>query len=290
MSLFDKLKEELSRVGTTESISGQEIHRNSLTNIRKKVDRPPLAISIGLDDKEYGMDKIRYPLRFGTYGNISLIKGHKKVRKSFAKSLLLACSIGGKANNYSDKIMGHDLQDKYIFDIDSEQGEYEVWLNANRIPKMVGAYPENYISVGLRKYSVDERRLYLEWLFNESEYRKKLGIVCLDGYVDFVKDFNNLEQSIEFTQKLMTYSQISKSHITGVLHLNHGSTKGRGHLGTVLEQKCETVVIIKDQGQYSEFTCQDARGKKFEEFTFSIDNDWMPYETDHQITQTTVDL
>lgn len=290
MSVFDQLKKDLINLEGENDINGAEIHRASLTDLKKKVDRPPLAISIGVDDKEYGINKIRYPLRFGTFGNISLIKGHKKTRKSFAKSLLLACSIGGNANNYSDKIVGHDLHDKYIFDIDSEQGEYEVWLNANRIPKMVGTYPDNYVSIGLRKYTVDERRGYLEWLFKESEYRNKLGVVCLDGYVDFVKDFNNLEQSIELTQRLMTYSEESHCHITGILHLNYGSTKGRGHLGTVLEQKCETVVIIKDQGHYSEFTCQDARGKRFEEFTFSVNDDWMPYETDHQISQNTVDL
>lgn len=261
-------------------IDAARIHMDSITDLRKPVARPPLAISIGMDDMEY--NGVRYPLRFATFGNISLIKGEEKTRKSFAKSLLLACAIGGKANNYSDKIQGY-LGDKWLIDIDSEQSEYDAWLNAVRIPKMVGAYPENYLSIQLRKYSVDERRAYLEWLFMESQYRNNLGLVFIDGYVDFVKDFNSQEQSSEFTQKLLTYSSVTNCHISGILHLNFNSTKGRGHLGTILQQKCETIVIVKDAGVHSEFTCQRGRGKGFEEFSFSVDKDWLPYEVDAPI-------
>jgi hypothetical protein len=92
-----------------------------------------------------------------------------------------------------------------------------------------------------------------------------------------LKDFNSLTESIEFTQRLMKYSSITKSHITGVLHLNPNSEKARGHLGTILQQKCETVVIIKDAGEYSEVTCQRGRGKKFKPFAISVNKDWLPY-------------
>lgn len=252
----------------------------SKVDILKKVPRPPLAISIGEDDRSY--NGIHYPLRFGTFGNISMIKGEEKARKSFLKSLIIACAIGGNANNYSSDIKGHDLADKYIIDVDTEQGDYECWLNATRIPKMVGAVPDNYVPISMRKYSSKERLQLLEWIFNESEYRHKLGVVCLDGYVDFLKNFNDLEESIEFTQNLMKYSSQANCHITGVLHLNPNSEKARGHLGTILQQKCETVVIIKDEGESSLVTCQRARGKKFEDFSISVNDDWLPYKTDYQ--------
>lgn len=238
-------------------------------------DRPPLAISIGRDDRSY--NGVHYPLRFGTFGNISMIKGEEKARKSFLKSMVLACAIGGRANEFSEDIVGHDLEDKYIIDIDSEQDEYDSWLNGIRIPKMVGNLPENYKYKRLREYTPHERNQYLEWIFMESEYRNNLGIVSIDGYVDFLKNFNSQEESSEFTQSLMKYSSISKCHITGILHLNPGTTKARGHLGTILQQKCETVVIIKDGGDYSEVICQRGRGKKFENFTIRINNDWLPY-------------
>lgn len=250
---------------------------NSKINLLERYERPPLALSIGYDDKEY--NGVHYPLRFGTFGNISMIKGEEKSRKSFLKSLLLACAIGGKANNYTDtiEIVGHDLTDKYIIDIDTEQDAYDVWLNAIRIPKMVGKIPPNYVSLKWREYSSYERMQLLEWLFMESEYKDNLGIVSLDGYVDFLKNFNDLEESSVFTQKLMKYTTISKCHLTGVLHLNPESTKARGHLGTILQQKCETVVIIKNEGDYSKVYCQRSRAKRFEDFILNVDSDWMPY-------------
>jgi hypothetical protein len=253
---------------------------DSKIDLLHQYERPPLALSIGVDDRDY--NGVHYPLRYGTYGNISLIKGEEKARKSFLKSLLLACAIGGKANNYTDdiQITGHDLQDKYIIDVDTEQDTYDVWLNATRIPKMVGTIPPNYVSLKWREYTSTERLQLLEWLFNESEYKDKLGIVSLDGYVDFLKDFNSLEESTQFTQKLMKFTTQSKCHLTGVLHLNPDSTKARGHLGTILQQKCETVTIIKDMGDYSKVYCQSSRGKRFNDFNIRVDNNWLPYISD----------
>lgn len=264
---------------TGSELSGASIHQAAVTDLTKPVERPPLAISIGEDDTAH--NGIHYPLRFATFGNISLIKGEQKARKSFAKSLILACALGGKANNYSDKIRGY-LGRKWVVDIDAEQDEYDAATNAKRIPRMVGAIPPNYINVQLRRYTKDERRRYLRWLFTESEYRHNLGLVFMDGYVDFVKDFNNQEQSDEFVQELMTYSADCRCHISGILHVNYASDKGRGHLGTILQQKCETIAIVKKNGTQSQLICENGRGKDFETVTFKIDSDWLPYEVEGQ--------
>lgn len=248
----------------------KKMDKESTIDLELVYERPPLAISIGMNGN--------YHNPFGTFGNISLIKGEEKARKSFLKSLLLACSIGGNAPEFSNYLIkGHDLKDKYILDLDGEQDQYYTWLNGIRIPKMVGNLPENYQVKRLREYTPKERSQYLEWIFMESEYRNKLGIVSIDGYVDFVKNFNDQDESSVFTQQLMKYSSVSKCHITGILHLNPGTTKARGHLGTILQQKCETVVTIKDEGDFSLVECQRARGNKFEDFALRINSEWLPY-------------
>lgn len=281
---LSKLKIDPQEFEKEEVVDFGEMLKRTRIDLEVEPPRAPLAISIGKDDRSYG--GIHYPLRFGTYGNISMIKGEEKARKSFLKSLILACSIGGNANNYSDDIMGHDLQDKYILDIDTEQDDFDVWLNAVRIPKMVGAVPSNYISMKLRNSKPKERLEYIEWLFKESEFKNKIGICSIDGFVDCVSDFNDLHECNDFVQKLMTWSSEEKAHITGILHLNPGSTKARGHLGTLLQNKCETVVIIKDAGEYSEVTCQRARGKKFKDFAIRVDDDWLPYVSEDEIGTT----
>lgn len=273
-----ELKFDLSNITQSEK-KGFDIHKAAVTDLRKPVQRPPLAISIGYDDTPYKGET--YPLRFATFGNISLIKGEEKSRKSFAKSLLIACSIGGNANHYSDNIVGY-FGDRLIVDIDSEQGEYDAWLNAKRIPEMVGTIPKNYIHVQLREYTKEERNIYLKWLFEESDLRSNLGLVFIDGFVDFVKDFNDQAQSTEFTESLMRWSKQTNCHISGILHVNPGAEKGRGHLGTILQQKCETVVMIKSNGAYSDFIRQRGRGKGFNDFTFGVDENWLPYETETQ--------
>ena len=254
-------------------INPADVHKKSVIDPVKIYDRQPIAISGGF---------VNFPISFATYGNISLIKGEEKSRKSFFRSLLLACYIGGNANHHSELFKGHEQEGKYIIDIDTEQDKYYSWLNAKRVCDMVGTVPENYIYVNLREYTATEIRQYLAWLFLESEYRKKLGVVCIDGFVDCVDDFNNQIECREFTRDLMKYSTVTKSHITGVLHLNPGSDKGRGHLGTVLQQKCETVVVIKDEGNgISTAKCQRSRGIKVQDVAFEIRN-WLPYEVEYK--------
>lgn len=267
-----------------------EIHKLSTLDLKSKVSKPKLAISVGYDDIAYNGEFNH--LIFGTFGNISMIKGEEKARKSWLKSLLLACCFDGNRTNYSSDIKGHNLSDKYIIDLDTEQDAYYSRLGADRICKMYGTpqspvIPDNYIAINLREHNAKIRREYIKWLFMESEYRNKLGVVSIDGYVDMLDNFNDLVESTEFTQSLMKYSTLSKAHITGVLHLNPGQDKARGHLGTILQQKCETVVIIKDEGDFSSVTCQRGRGKKWDSFGISVNKDWLPYtlSLDNQIIE-----
>jgi hypothetical protein len=262
----------------------------SKIDLNKKYDRPPTAISIG---QSYYKGEF-YPQRFATFGNLSVIAGDKKSRKTFFKSMLLGCSIGGKANKHNSDIKGHNLDDKWIIDIDTEQDEYDNWVTAKRIPEMVGSLPKNYISVNLRGSTPNEIKGFLDWLFTKSEYRTKIGIVAIDGYVDCVNSFNDEVECREFVTTLMKYTKMTNCHITGILHLNPNSEKSRGHLGTIIEQKCQMVVITKDMGDYSEVICKSARGvKRFDTFYINVnDEDWLPYtlnqnEIDYSIVDKT---
>ena len=266
--------------GETDIINAAEVFKETIIDLNEVIERPPLAVSIGCDSHSYG--GIHYPLKFGSLGNISMITGEEKSRKSFVKSLIEACTIGGRSNNYTNEleIKGH-IDGKYIISIDSEQSKYDVWMNGNRIKKMVGQVPDNYKILMWREKTTSERLQLLEWLFMDSPYKDNLGLVMLDGYVDFVNDFNSQTESKDFTAKLMKYSSLRKCHISGILHLNPGSEKVRGHLGTILGQKCECVMMVKNEGEYSTVSCKVVRGsKKFKDFTIRIDSDWMPYISD----------
>lgn len=254
----------------------QELFTEALVDIGAHVPAPPIAISIG-EDLEVSPPR---PLIFGTYGNISLIKGEEKTRKSFAKSMILACALGGKANNYSEEIRSHNLGERYVVEIDTEQDPYYVSLNTNRVVQMVGAKPPNYIALQLRPYTFRQRMEVLRYLFEQSPIKDQLGLVFIDGYVDLLQDFNSLEESNSLTNKLMGWSSKAKCHISGILHLNPGTQKGRGHLGTILQQKCETVAIVRKEGAYSILECQRGRGKSFDPVAFTVNKSYQPYQVE----------
>jgi hypothetical protein len=269
---------EINTEDVIENIS--DVFKDTIIDITQIVDRPPLAVSIGYDDKAYG--GVHYPLKFGSMGNISLITGQEKSRKTFVKSLIEACTFGGKSNFYTDtlEIKGY-LGDKYLISIDTEQSLYDSVMTAKRVPHMVGSMPDNYISLMWREKSTKERLQLLEWLYMESSYKENLGMVILDGVVDCVQDFNSLTECKEFTEKLMKYTSVTNSHLCGLLHLNPNSDKIRGHLGTILGQKAEMVMIVENKGEYSECKCKVVRGgKPFKPFTIQIDDQWMPYVSD----------
>ena len=257
-----------------------DVFKNTIIDVNQNVDRPPLAISIGFDDKAYA--GTHYPLKFGSMGNISLITGQEKSRKTFVKSLIEACAFGGKSNFYTDtlEIKGY-LGDKYLISIDTEQSLYDAVMTSKRVPHMVGTMPDNYISLMWREKTTKERLQLLEWLYMESSYKENLGMVVLDGVVDCVQDFNSLTECKDFTEKLMKYTSITNSHLCGLLHLNPNGDKLRGHLGTILGQKAEMVMIVENKGEYSECRCKVVRGgKPFKDFTIRIDDDWMPFISD----------
>jgi len=268
---------EANFLNVDDTIDAGSVFEETVINLDEVIERPPLAISIGYDDHDY--NGVHYPLKFGSLGNISMITGEEKSRKSFVKSLIESCTIGGQSNYYTGdiEVKGH-IEGKYIISIDSEQSKYDVWMNGNRIKKMVGNVPDTYKILMWREKTTSERLQLLDWLFMESPYKDNLGLVMLDGYVDFVNDFNSQTESKEFTAKLMKYSSLRNCHISGILHLNPNSEKVRGHLGTILGQKCECVMLVKNEGEYSSVRCKVVRGSKpFKDFTIRIDNDWMPY-------------
>jgi hypothetical protein len=250
----------------------------TVINLKEKIERPPMLLSIGLDDKSY--KGVHDPLKFATLGNFSVIKGQEKSRKSFIKSLLESCILGGNSYKFTDylEIKSYGLGNKWVISIDNEQSKYDVWMNGVRIPEMVGHYPENYKVLMWREKSREERKLYLDWLFMKSPYKDNLGLIVLDGFVDFIHDPNDQKECNVFIDLIMKYSSITNCHIMGIIHTNPNTEKMRGHLGTIAGQRAETVLNIENKGEFSLASCSAVRGSKpFKEFTIRVNDSWLPY-------------
>ena len=78
-----------------------------------------------------------------------------------------------------------------------------------------------------------------------------------------------------------------KTHILLILHTNFADGKARGHLGTILSQKAETVFKIeknKNTENSSIISAHDTRGRGFNDFEIVIDANGNPYLTDIEYT------
>lgn len=254
-----------------------KIFRDSFIDINEKIKPQPIAISIG--ENYYKGNS--YPVPFATYGNYSCIVAPSKSKKSFFKSALIAAYIGGNSVNYFPNIRGHRRSDAVIVDIDTEQSNFDAQKVFRRVKTMSGSDYSFYFPFALRRYKAKERMQFVEWLFNEWDYRNDIGLMSIDGYAHLVSDFNNLEQSNELTENLMKWTDEKQCHITGILHSNFGSDKPVGHIGSFTLKMAETVVYLtSEEGIERQLVKVDAdkysRNKPFDSFKFFINDEWLP--------------
>ena len=243
-----------------------------LINPDEELIRPPIAISVGYKYQEL------VPLV--TYGNFCCIVGASKSMKSFLKSAFLACAIGGEAQNYFPDVQGHDIQGKYVIDIDTEQGKYHVQRVVKRVNTMVGKNYGGYKGLALRPKTPKERVAFIEWILTESDFAGKIAVLSIDGVADLIEDVNDLKSSNEITQKLMTWSNDYNIAIITILHKNFDSAKPTGHLGSAVLKKAETTVFVTKEDDIVTVNAKYSRNIPFDDFKFSVDEKGIPFETE----------
>lgn len=275
---MDFLKQDIIIKSTaTEEVSDIDFNKmlkESFIDPAEEIKQQPIAISAGYSQYK-GND---YPIPFGSYGDFSCIVGASKSRKTFFKSMVIAGYIGGKTNLIAPTMRGHNIEGRYVLEFDTEQSDYHAQRVTRRVCEMVGDVYPFYRSFALRKYSPKERLQFIDWVVNESEYRGKIGLMSIDGYVDLVTDFNSLEQAKNLEEKLLSWTQAGKFHCTGILHKNFGTSKPVGHVGSSILKKAETVVFVEKENDVTVVKCEYSRNMPFEEFYFNVNDDWLPYE------------
>jgi hypothetical protein len=213
-----------------------------------------------------------------TLGNFSASVGKPKSKKTFNVSGIVAAAISGK------EILGYKANlpegKKKILYVDTEQSKYHCHKVLERILKMAGL-PLNKESriidfFVLREYTPEQRRDIISLaLRGDSQY----GLVVIDGVRDLLRDINNPSEALDIINDLMRWSSYYDLHIHTVLHLNKGDDNTRGHIGSELNNKAETVLQITkniDDSSMSEVKAMFIRDKEFAPFAFRIDENGIP--------------
>ena len=100
-----------------------------------------------------------------------------------------------------------------------------------------------------------------------------VGLVVIDGIRDLMLDINNSTEATKLVGDLMQWTSEQNIHIQTVLHLNKGDDNARGHIGTELNNKAETVLqITKDNTLPERSIVAPAiiRSKPFDKFAFRL--------------------
>ena len=204
-------------------------------------------------------------------GNVSTVVGLAKSRKTF-----LTAAIASGVLSSSD-FLGYDppATGKVAY-IDTEQAPAHVHKVARRILRSIGLPTDRnhdqLVVAALRELTPDQRREAT----GEILRRYKPDLLILDGVADLCNDPNDLHESEALTCELMRWSSEYDNHILCVLHTNPGGDKARGHLGSALLRKSETVMLVKADGDTSVVSPQYCRNEPFTEFAFQINTSGLP--------------
>ena len=214
----------------------------------------------------------------GTFGNFSASIGKAKSKKTFNVSAITAAAlINGTVLHY--RACFPEDKRKILY-IDTEQGKNHCKKVLDRILKLAGlpkdSDADNLKMLALRKYSPEVRLAITEQAIGMIP---DLGLVIIDGIRDFVYDINSPGESTDVISRLMRWTDDRQIHIHTVLHQNKNDEHARGHVGTELNNKAETVMQIepdKDDKSISVVEVIHSRDREFEPFAFRVNDDSLP--------------
>lgn len=224
-----------------------------------------------------------------TLGNFSAIKGKAKSKKTFFMTLLMAKCLDISQDT---GIIKNDLNGKKVIYIDTEQSNFHVWNVMDRICRLNGyrTQPDNLFGYCLRPFETALRIQLVEKIIYDN---LNVGLVVIDGIRDLVKDINSQEEATNTVNMLMKWTHERDIHISLVLHENKGDNNLRGHIGTEVANKSETVISVTKHDTVKNMSIVQAdyiRDIDFDTFSFRIDESGLPRINSPEESSTILDF
>ena len=238
----------------------ENIWQKSLIHVTDEFALPPVVLQAG-------------EAIIGTLGNFSVSTGKAKAKKTFNVSAIVAAAlINGKVLEYQASF---PESKRTILYFDTEQSPYHCQLVMQRILRLaklpIDKEPQNLKFSHLRAIAdPNERREIIRYAIYHTP---NVGLVVIDGIRDLMLDINNSTEATKLVGDLMQWTSEQNIHIQTVLHLNKGDDNARGHIGTELNNKAETVLqIMKDNTLPDRSIVAPAiiRSKPFNKFAFRL--------------------
>lgn len=266
--LCDRIKEKITPTINFNTDKIVDILEQCKIDVTTIIPPPPVCLEIIQVGEE--------PVTLGTLGNFSAVIGKAKSRKTFLITTALAAAV--KNALVLDCVNSKLESGTTVLYFDTEQSKYHVQKVVKRVCELSGIQePLNFHAYGLRPYRPAERLQLIEYAIYNTE---GVGLVVIDGIRDLVTSINDEEQATNITSLLLKWTEQFNIHIIVVIHQNKGNTDARGHLGTEVINKAESVLSVTKDTTNPDISIVEAeycRDKDFKPFAFGIDKTGLPY-------------
>jgi len=216
-------------------------------------------------------------------GDLCAVKAKQKQGKTAALSLMATALLAGRWGRLQALLPAC----KVLF-IDTEQKPQDTQLVYKRIMQLAGRpLTDDYDHLQVYTLRTLDPVEMLR-LIEETIRRERPDIVFIDGIVDLIANFNEVEGSQQLIHQLI---RLASADVTGqdtalvcVLHTNKNDDDHnmRGHLGTMLSQKSGNVLECIKQGDIFTVRNADSRHQPVPQWTFTYTRDGQLVDGDEE--------
>lgn len=214
-------------------------------------------------------------------GNLIAFSGQSKSGKSHGLAAIISSALAELQNNFD--FLGFECPNpdkKALIYIDAEQSKEDFYklmsealkrANINHSPDWFYAFHLTGKEPELIIHAIEEATQKAE------KNHSGTLLLLIDGYADLVNSPNDENECFHRVRLLMELAEKIQAPIIGVLHHNPGNElKMRGHLGSQIERKSQTVITFKKSKEIITAYTTQSRGVPIPEnlgsnFAWNID-------------------
>lgn len=178
-----------------------------------------------------------------TNGNILSIISKAGTGKSSICESIIASWLNPKCDALGMEVNLPKNRDKILY-VDTERTLQDTWNSWERINYRAKikspTVDKRLVFVNFKAVASVDRKRYVEEVLNKNP---DIGLVIFDGASDFIRDTNSIFEAQDFIDWINAFN--SNISIVVTLHTNPNDTKPRGHIGSELWRKSESVLLAR---------------------------------------------
>jgi hypothetical protein len=224
-----------------------------------------------IKSRRFNPDIVPPPLRpiytlggvcISTPGNLGTVTAPVKAGKSAGFGAMIASVMGPEGNDYLGFESDKNPDGKALLYFDTEQSPEDFWHCIYRALLRAGLHrpPPWFYATCLTGFGF---RQSWDCINRDMEVSAQnwggLHSVIMDGYGDLVADVNDAPECNDRVANLHGLTIKYDCPIVGAIHFNPNSEKARGHLGSELERKAETNLVLNKDGEVTSMWSEKQR-------------------------------